>query len=283
MMFRRTLLNEIQQLDPRQDHLRIVYLDACYEFPFDFTRADEFALYRTFAVPSIAALLESTGEFTQRTQRRYDDTKLILSELVEHGYDSDRGRQALRRMNLLHGRYKISNADFLYVLSTFVFEPPRWMERYAYRPMVEQEKLALFYFWREVAARMGIQAVPEDPEEFERFNVTYEEEKFQYSLAGHGVALATRGMFLGWFLPPTLRRLGAPPIHALMDDCLLGALGLPRTSPVLRRLVQGALRARGRLTGLLPERRKPFLRTARSHRTYPRGYQIEELGPPGNS
>ena len=281
MMFRRTILSHIQQLDPRRDHLRVVYLDACYEFPFDFTRADEFALYRTFAVPSIAALLESTGEFTQRTQRRYDDTKLILSELVEHGYDSERGRQALRQMNHLHGRYRISNDDFLYVLSTFVFEPPRWMERYAFRPMVPVEKLALFYFWREVAARMGIQSVPEDPEEFERFNVEYEERNFQYTPAAHRVALATRDMFLGWFLPPPLRPLGAPAIHALMDHRLLDALGLPRPSPALQRLVQGALQARGRLTGLLPERRTPFMRTARSHRTYPRGYEIDELGPPG--
>jgi hypothetical protein len=168
---------------------------------FDFTRADEFALYRTFVVPSIAALLESTGEFAQHTQRRYDDTKLIISELVEHGYGSERGRQALRQMNLLHGRYRISNDDFLYVLSTFVLEPPRWMERYTYRPMVEQEKLALFHFWREVAARMGIQAVPASLGAFERFNVMYEEGKFQYTPVGHRVASATRDMFLGWFLP----------------------------------------------------------------------------------
>jgi hypothetical protein len=174
-------------------------------------------------------------------------------------------------------------ASILYVLSTFVFELPRWMELYAYRPMVDQEKLALFYFWREIAAQMGIQAVPEDQGEFERFNITYENEKFQYTPSGHRVAPATRDMFLGWFLPPALRRLGAPAIHALTDDRLLSALGLPRTSPALRHLVQGALRARGRLTGLLPERRKPFLRTARGHRTYPRGYRIEDLGPPRNS
>ena len=279
-MFRRTVLGQIRQLDPQRDHLRVVYLDACYEFPFDFTRADEFALYRTFAVPSIAGLLERTGEFTRRTQRRYDDTKLIISELVEHGYDSERDRRAMRQMNRLHGRYAISNDDFLYVLSTFVFEPPRWMERYAYRPMVEQEKLALFYFWREVASRMNIKAMPDGMAEFERFNVEYEEGNFRYTEAGHRVASATRDLFLGWFLPLSLRPLGAPAVYALLDDSLLEALGFPRPSPILRRLVQGALRVRGKLTGLLPERRQPFLRTARRHHTYPDGYQIEELGPP---
>ncbi len=121
-------LDEILSLDPKLDHQRIVHLDACYEFPFDFTRADEFALYRTFAVPSIGNLLYGTGEFTERTQRRYDDTKLLITEFVEHGYDSDRGQRAIQRVNLHHGRFdddEISNSDLLYVLSTFVFEPPR--------------------------------------------------------------------------------------------------------------------------------------------------------------
>ena len=57
-------LAEIRRLDPVRDHLRIVYLDACFEFPFDVTRSLEFAFFRTFAVPSIARLLASTGEFT---------------------------------------------------------------------------------------------------------------------------------------------------------------------------------------------------------------------------
>ena len=56
-MFGRRISDEIRGLDPRRDHLRIVYLDSCFEFPFDYTRADEFALYRTYAVPRIAGLL----------------------------------------------------------------------------------------------------------------------------------------------------------------------------------------------------------------------------------
>ncbi len=116
-------------------------------------------------MPSIANLLYGTGELTERTQRRYDDTKLLITEFVEHGYDSDRGQRAIQRINLHHGRFdddEISNSDLLYVLATFVFEPPRWMARYASRPMVEQEKLALFYFWRVVGQRMHIQAIPEE-------------------------------------------------------------------------------------------------------------------------
>jgi hypothetical protein len=67
-------LAEIRRVDPVRDHVRIVHLDACYEFPFDTTRALELAFSRTFAVPSIAQLLASTGEFTDRALKRYDDT-----------------------------------------------------------------------------------------------------------------------------------------------------------------------------------------------------------------
>lgn len=280
-MAKRSILDQILKLDPKLDHSLIVHLDACYEFPFDFTRADEFALYRSYAVPSIANLLDSTGEFTGRTQRRYDDTKLIISELVENGYDSERGRRAMSQMNHQHGRFDISNSDFLYVLSTFVFEPPRWMARYARRPMVEHEKLALFYFWRAVGQRMHIQAIPEEVSEFEGFNVEYEQRNFCYTEGGKRVVSATRDMFLGWVLPAPLRHFAAPVIHTLLDDSLLDSFGFPKPSPALRRLVREALRTRSRLTGLLPERRKPFRHTARRHRSYPSGYQIEQLGPPG--
>ena len=60
------ILNEIKTLDPVKDHLRIVFLDVCFEFPWDTTRALEFALYRTYCVPSVSALLDKTGEFAAR-------------------------------------------------------------------------------------------------------------------------------------------------------------------------------------------------------------------------
>ena len=124
-MSRYAILREIQKLDPEKDDQRIVFLSSRYDFPFDTTRALEFALFRTFCVPSISALLDRTAEFLHRAQKRYDDTDIIVSELMEWGYDSERGERALRRLNQLHGRFAIANKDFLYVLSTFVYEPIR--------------------------------------------------------------------------------------------------------------------------------------------------------------
>ena len=51
---------------------------GAHEFPWDITQALGLALYRTYAVPSIGELLSATGEFEQRTHKRYADTGLIL-------------------------------------------------------------------------------------------------------------------------------------------------------------------------------------------------------------
>jgi hypothetical protein len=87
-----------------------------YEFPWDSIRALEIALYRTYCVPGISALLDRTGEFHERTQRRYDDTSILVAQMCEWGYEQGRGREALERMNWAHAHYRIANDDFLYVL-----------------------------------------------------------------------------------------------------------------------------------------------------------------------
>lgn len=271
-------LEEILRLDPVADHKRIVHLHVSYEFPFDTTRSLEFALFRTYAVPSIARLLDSTGEFGQRAQKRYDDTDILISAMLEDGYDGELGRRALRRMNQIHGRFQIANDDFRYVLSTFVFEPIRWNERFGWRRMTEHEKQALFHCWREIGRRMAIEGIPERFEEFERFNRDYERERFASTDEGRRVAAATRSMFLAWF-PWLPRPLGELAISAMLDEPVLDAFGFPRPPRWLRRSVEVGLRARSRAVRALPPRRRPRLRTEMRRRTYGRRPEIEQLGP----
>jgi len=99
MLFKRTILDEIQRLDPERDNQRIVFLTSFHEFPWDSKKSLEFAFFRTFAVPSVSALLDATGEFGTRPQKRYDDTNLLVFEIMEHGHESERGRRAIRCMN----------------------------------------------------------------------------------------------------------------------------------------------------------------------------------------
>ena len=279
-MRRTAILEQIRTLDPEHDHQRIVFLSTCFEFPFDTTRALEFALFRTFCVPSISALLDRTGEFHNRAQKRYDDTDLIVSELMERGYDSERGRRALHRMNRQHGRFAIANEDLLYVLSTFVYEPIRWNARFGWRPMCEAERLAMFHFWREVGRRMGIRDIPADYAEFERYNIEYERQHYRFSESNQRVGAATVELFASWF-PRLSRPLVRRAIYALLDPAVIDGFGFPCPSSAMRGAVAAALKLRAGFVAWLPPRRKPRLRTEMRHRSYPRGYAIEELGPPG--
>ena len=155
-------------------------------------------------MPSISGLLARTGEFEQRPRKRYDDTELILAEIMEHGFDSDRGRRALARMNDMHGRFRIAESDLLYVLSTFVFEPIRWLERYGRRGMTAHEQEAWFRYYRGLGERMGIPGIPDDLEEFRRFNQDYEASHFRFAESNKVVATATSDLLLGFYLPSWL-------------------------------------------------------------------------------
>ncbi|HEV2237526.1 MAG TPA: oxygenase MpaB family protein [Ktedonobacterales bacterium] len=273
-------LRRIQRLDPARDYRMITHLDACYEFPWDSARALEFALYRTYCVPSISALLDQTGEFAQRAQRRYDDTALLIAEFANSGSDDERGRAALRQMNRIHHQYAIANDDYLYVLSTFVFEPIRWNARFGWRRLCANERLAAFYHWREIGQRMGIQRIPETYEAFEAFNITFERERFHYAASNARVGAATRDLFMSWF-PPLLRPLVRLGIYALLDEPVRAAFGFPRAPALVRALGERALRARAWALRAFPPRETPYLYVEQRHRSYPQGYTISDLGPPG--
>ena len=277
-MSRNKNLNEILNLDPVKDHQRIVYLTNELEFPIDNLRALEFALFRTYAIPSISALLASTGQFAKYGQKRYDDTSLIMAEIIEQGYDSERGREAIRRMNNIHRRFAITNEDKLYVLSTFIFEPIRWNKLLGWRLYSENEKQAAFYFWREVGKRMNIEDIPTTLEYYECFNQAYEAKHYTYTESNRQIADATVAIFCRWY-PAVFSPLVKLGIYALLDEPLRKAFGFPAQPTWLRWTIERVMRLRAWGISWLPARRKPFLFTQQKSRTYPRGYQIDTLGP----
>ena len=271
-------LREIERLDPERDCQRIMHLSFGYEFPWDSTRALEVALYRTYCVPSISALLDRSGEFYRAAQRRYDDTAILVAEMCEWGYEEGRGREALERMNWAHAHFKIANDDFLYVLSTFVYEPIRWIDKFCWRRTSRHEQLAYYYFWRNVGQRMGITDIPPDYEAFEAWARAYEKATFRYTEANRKIGEATRDLFAGWY-PKVLAPAVHQGIYALLDETMLEAFGFPRPHPLLVRVVAGSLALRGRVVRFFPARRRPNFFTDRRNRTHPSGYAIAHLGP----
>jgi hypothetical protein len=272
-------LRAIERLDPERDNQRIMHLSFGYEFCWDSTRALEIALYRTYCVPSISKLLDRTGEFYKHTQRRYDDTAILVAEMCEWGYEDGRGKQALERMNWAHSHFQISNDDFLYVLSTFIYEPIRWIDAFGWRPTSRNEKLGYYWFWRGVGTRMGIHDIPPSYEAFEAWSRAYEREQFRFTETNQRVGAATRDLFASWY-----PRIATPAVryavYAMLDDDMLSAFGFPKPLPGTRSMLRSLLKLRGAFVRCLPPRREPNFFTDRRNRTHPAGYAIGELGPP---
>ncbi|GGV23121.1 oxygenase MpaB family protein [Streptomyces spectabilis] len=271
-------LQQIRCLDPEKDYLEIYRLSATYEFPWDHARALELALYRTYAVPSIGALLAETAEFSTRTQKRYDDTALLLDAIVEHGFDSDEGHTAIRRINQMHRSYDISNDDMRYVLCTFVVMPKRWIDSYGWRRLSRHEMAAAAAYYRTLGQHMGIKEIPGSYEEFAQCLDAYEEAHFGWDEGARSVSDATLELMVSWYprpLAPVLRRATL----ALLDESLLRAFDYAQPSAATRALARRAVRLRGRAVRLLPPRTAPrYARQNWEVKGYPDGYRIGELG-----
>lgn len=270
--------DRIASLDPEVDYEKIARLLYAYEFSWDIERALEFALFRTYAIPSISGLLAKTREFEIRPRKRYDDTELILAEAMEHGQDSQRGQRSIARMNAMHGRYKIENADMLYVLSAFVCEPIRWLDRFGRRKMTGKEQRAWFLYYRALGERMGIQDIPNELAEIIRFNEEYEVANFRFAYVNQRIAEKTRDLLLGFYLPRWLFWAGRPAVYAFLDRPMRESMGFPPAPGWLRNLLMAVLATRAHVLKLLPSRRKPRRLTQVPRPTYPEGYRIGELG-----
>lgn len=269
----------IQQLDPKRDTCEICRQLAGYEFPWDITRALEIALFRTFCVPSISALLDRTAEFHHRPQKRYDDTGVMVSLILKWGYDTPRGQAVIQRMNRIHGHFPIRNEDFVYVLSTFIYEPIKWIERFGWRSLTPLEKEALFQFWLTVGQHMEIQSIPNTYEAFAQYNQEYEREYFRYNTSNQRVGESTLQLFLSWF-PAPLRPIIRPFVYAMMDDSILQAFGFPMPQQWQRQFLEQVLRSRGRLLRYVPPHQTPNFYSDEPQRSYPQGYGLLDLGPP---
>lgn len=278
MLPRTHWLRHIARLDPETDFEEIYRITVTHEFPWDMNQALSFALFRTYAVPSIGRLLHDTGEFTARTQKRYDDTALLLDAASVDGLHSDGGRRAVRRINQMHRAYDISDDDMRYVLSTFVVVPRRWIDAYGWRSLTPGEVRASTRYYQELGRLMGIRDVPASYDEFAELLDGYEIEHFGFDPGGRRVADATLSL-MTTFHPRPLRRPVRLLARAVMDEPLRRAFGYPPPPRAVVGLARGGLRARGRAERLLPSRSRPRrVEDLRWIRSYPDGFAIEDLG-----
>ncbi|MFZ2510413.1 MAG: oxygenase MpaB family protein [Gordonia sp. (in: high G+C Gram-positive bacteria)] len=265
-------------LDPQTDFEQIYRNLATYDFPWDFNQSLSFALFRTYAVPSVGALLDDSGGFDD-TQKRYDDTVLLLEQPLVGGFADGDAKAAIRRINQMHRAYDISNDDMRYVLATFVVVPKRWIDDYGWRAMTYDEVVASVHYYRTLGRHMNIKDIPETYEEFAAFMDDYEAEHFSYDAGGRRVADTTLELLSSFY--PRFARPGVRWFsRSLMDPPLIAALGYKEPSNLARSVGRAAMATRAGFVRMLPPRlrAKRFERSSRM-KTYRKGaVVVEQLG-----
>ncbi|WP_160050284.1 oxygenase MpaB family protein [Nocardiopsis sp. FR4] len=279
-MKRFDLRDEIHRLDAEADCVRIMQILNAHEFPWDMGRALGIALYRTYAVPSIGELLGRTNEFTGSTQKRYDDTALILNNMMRYGFEPGKGRDSLRRMNQMHRSYDISNDDYRYVLSTFVVMPVRWLNDYGYgwRRLSDHETAAITHYYRKLGKYMGIKDIPGTYEEFRDLLDSYEKEHFAYTEGGRRVSDATLDLMVT-FYPKRVAGLARKFSMAILDESLIEAFRYEPPSRAWRRSADLALKLRASVVRRMRPREEPLWADGNPNiRSYPQGYDVNRIG-----
>ena len=262
---------------PDRDYLDTFRYAFGETFGWEVHRALELAIFHTFAVPAISGILDQTGEFANRGQKRYDDTVALLREIGADGPGSPRGRAAIRRMNWIHRPYRIRNDDLIYVLATFIVIPVRWIERYGWRDLAPDEIRAAVRYYRTAGRLMGIRQMPETYAEFAGYLDAYERSHHSFSDANRRLAESLIKVIGSW-APPPARPLARHCVAAALGPSLRRALGLPEPAGLIRAGVHAALRSRAALIRLIPPLRR-LRQSSRRLRSYPHGYALSEVGP----
>ena len=213
-------------------------------FPFVFQKALQFALFRTYGIPSVSKLLVQTKQlsYAATSTKRYVDTVVLINDFAGFHPSSGRANEAMARMNFLHSSYiksgGISNDDMLYTLSLFALEPGRWIDRWEWRQLEEFERCAIGTFWKGVGDGMsisydklisggrsgagwvdGLQWL----EEIEQWSGSYEKEAMKPHIDNFKTAEETTAILL-WHVPAWAKSVGKKIIFVLMDDRLRTAM-----------------------------------------------------------
>ncbi|RAL10484.1 uncharacterized protein BO97DRAFT_394269 [Aspergillus homomorphus CBS 101889] len=132
------------------------------EFPFFYLKSLQFALFRTYGIPSISKLLAATAQFSkpETSLKRYADTVVLIQEFIGNSPSSRRARTSIARTRWMHSGYrasgKILEDDMLYTLALFAVQPIRFLERYEWRSATDMEKCAIGTFWKSVGDNLSI-------------------------------------------------------------------------------------------------------------------------------
>lgn len=219
-----------------------------FEFPALYTKGLQFALFRTYGIPTISGLLAKTTQLAaqKNVPKRYADTTVLLIDMYSSDPNSDRANQAIARLNYLHGHYirqgKISNDDMLYTLSLFMNQPVEWINKYEWRQLTDLEVCAMGVYHKYMGQAMQISFEPLPSaksgwkdglafyRELDTWSKEYERVYMVPDVKNYEVAVQTRNLLMSTapkLVHPLLEKL----VSAPLDDRLREAIMFDKAPP----------------------------------------------------
>ncbi|KAL4941957.1 hypothetical protein BDV06DRAFT_170965 [Aspergillus oleicola] len=211
------------------------------EFPSASLKALQFALFKTYGIPTISTLLLKTSQFSNSATsfKRYADTGALIGQFVAFEPSSERAQTAIARTKFLHVGYrssgKILEPDMLYTLSLFALEPIRFIDMFEWRSLTDLEQCAIGTYWKSLgdALEISFADLPSGPhgfrdglhflEELYAWSLKYEEDYMKPSPSNKEVADKTMDVLV-YTLPRLFKSVGVKFASCVMDDRLREAM-----------------------------------------------------------
>ncbi len=274
-------VKKIRTLDPERDSREI-----CKLFYQDFLSLMVVPALGGYMLangaPRQSRILISTGELEHRVAKRFVDTALLGTAVLEHGVAKPGpGRDAARRVNAMHRSYDIHPEDMLAFGASQVLLAIEAAERLGWRPVTQIEREALrVHYAGETKLFGGRLPMPESLDEVAEFFDDYQEKQLRFEPQNLRLANVLLD-FLCTLFPAPLRPWTSTLLLAQLDPRIIRACGLTEPSLLSRRLSDSAFRLIG-ARDPLPDS-APNLFEMLIARVYPQGYTIQSLGTKHNA
>ncbi|KAJ5950355.1 uncharacterized protein N7479_008768 [Penicillium vulpinum] len=252
---------------------------AQLEFPFMFIKSLQFALFRTYGIPTISTLLAKTTQFSgpETSLKRYTDTSVLVQEMVGNDPTSTRAYLGLARTRYLHSGYrasgKILDDDMLFTLALFALQPIRFIDRYEWRKLSDLERCAIGTFWKSAGDGLDIsyEQLPSGKtgfrdgihwlEEVEAWSEQYEAKCMVPHVKNRETADQTTAVLV-YMLPQILHPVGLQFVSFMMDERLRKAMYFDAPSAFFAPIFSAVLTVRKLFLRYLAPPRPYFMRFA---------------------
>ncbi|ROQ04629.1 uncharacterized protein DUF2236 [Rathayibacter sp. PhB93] len=270
-------LRRIESLDPASDFVEIKQLFS-YDFQSCFIVQAASGFMFTFAAPTMSRVLHATGQAGKHTAKRFVDTSLLTSAVINNGLEPGDGREAAKRVNAMHRQYDIRQDDFIAVGCESPLTALDLAERLGWRDVTDIERQALRNYHNAEARAFGShKPIPETIAEMEDFYEHYLDTQLAFEPQNKELTDAVLGL-VPQFVPAPMRPFINPILTAQIDPRILRACGLPAPSRLRKKISTSLLRAIAKadpipdgVSGSNPI--KTF-----ADDIYPNGWTIQSLG-----